>query len=121
MDPTTLQQLQEMVEATVRRLLDERFGPAKTKPVDPSKSLLSLTEAARVLGIDKKTTLRDLIAAGQITTVQGTRGVRIPRAEIEQMLVTGIPKPGMRTRRSRKPTKTPPPKDVAAQILGISV
>ena len=115
-----LREIPELVEAAVRRVLEERFGRAR-KQVDFSKALLSRAEAARILGIDKKTTLRDLIAAGHIATVQGTRGVRIRRAEVERLVESGIPKVGARVRRLRKPKKGPPPKDVAAHILGIKL
>jgi len=48
------------------------------KSVDDSKQLLSQREAARILGVDRKTTLRNLIKDGAIRTVDGTRGLRSP-------------------------------------------
>ena len=91
------------------------------KAVDPSKALLSPTEAARVLGIDRRTTLADLIANGQISTVPGSRGVRIRRSEINRLLETGIPKPGVVTRKKLKTQNGPPSKDVGAKIRALKI
>src|SRR5205823_1706236 len=98
---------------------DERLGPPERKRVDPSKLLLSKKEAARILGIDRKTTLRDLIDAGHLTLVPGPRGERIARAQVERLVENGIPTPGVR-RRQRKSPKAAPPKGAAARILALS-
>jgi len=42
------------------------------------------------------------MADGSIRWVRGTRGVRIPRGEIDRLLHEGIPKPGKR----RKPPRS---------------
>ena len=53
---------------------------------------LSRAAAARVLGIDLKTTLAPLIEARKIRTVPWTRGeVRIPVSEIRRLQRDGIP------------------------------
>jgi hypothetical protein len=61
------------------------------RPIDPAKQLYRLAEAARILGVDLKTTLADLIARKAIRTIPGPRGPRIPRREIDRLLDEGIP------------------------------
>src|SRR5438105_10490722 len=75
--------------------LDQLVGRSRLRrQVDSSKLLLSKSEAARCLGIDRKTTLRDLIATKAIRTVKGPRGRRVPRSEVDRLLAMGIPRPG---------------------------
>jgi excisionase family DNA binding protein len=91
------------------------------KAVDPSKVLLRLTEAARLLGVDPKTTLARLVASGGIRTVKAPRGRRIPRSEVERLLEVGIPAPGERQRTARRPRTQAPGPDVAARIRALPV
>ena len=87
------------------------------------REFYSATEAARTLGIDRKTTLRDLIDTGAIHTVRSPKGARVPRSEIERLITQGaIPRPGdARGPRRRRSPRRPPPADVAAAIRRIPV
>jgi len=92
------------------------------KVIDSSKLLLTKTEVARALGIDRKETLSRLIDSGAIATVQAPKGLRVPRAEIERLIEQGIPKPGTAARPSRRRRpRRPPPADTAAAIRRIPV
>lgn len=98
--------------------------PTAKKAVDPSKALLSPKEAARILGIDRKTTLKDLVADGHLTTVPGSRGVRIPRSEIDKLLESGIPTGTNKVRKlpRKKSKKVLPSKEaLLAKIHAIEV
>lgn len=123
-DATKLATALALLTDEIRVLREQAaVGASKSgrKAVDQSKKLLSLKEAARELGVDCRTTLRDLIATGQIKTVPGTRGVRIPRAETERLIHIGFPKPGASIRKSVKKSKNPPPKNVGTQILALKI
>ncbi len=54
------------------------------------KLLLSLSEAARRLGISRSTTLKQLIASGALYTVKVNQRVRIPAQEINRLCQTGF-------------------------------
>lgn len=63
---------------------------AKTKP-RPPKVLLSFREAACILGIDRGSTLQDLVRRKQIRVVRGAKGRRcIPRTEVERVGREGL-------------------------------
>jgi hypothetical protein len=93
------------------------------KPVDSSKQLLTQVDAARELGVDRRTTLADLIADGQLTTVPGPRGrPRIPRSEVERLVQTGIPARGQRRTSPRRASRAVKrPTDVGAAIRALPV
>lgn len=76
----------------------EKASPRR--PIDPSKDLLRLSETARALGIDRKTTLANLIADRHVRTVPAPRGPRVPRSEVDRLLREGIPQPAVKKRRS---------------------
>lgn len=75
--------------------------------------LLSKKEAARRLGVDRATTLEQLIASGHIKAVPFNNRVRIPLAEVERILSEGIPSIGVkgaslpRARRPKVVTQRP--------------
>jgi excisionase family DNA binding protein len=56
----------------------------------PTKELLSKRAVAKLLGVDRATTLETLIRAGRIRTVEVGGRPRIPRAELERVLVAGV-------------------------------
>jgi len=82
-----------------------------SRPMNPGKrrscaasEFLTHREAARRLGVDRATTLCELIAAGQIRTVPVGNHARIPIAEIERIAKFGAPASrASRERRSKKP------------------
>jgi excisionase family DNA binding protein len=53
------------------------------------KKLLSLTQAAKQLGVSRNDTLHDLIASKRIRTVKVKGKVRIPASEIERIQSEG--------------------------------
>lgn len=58
--------------------------------------LLSLRAAASLLGVSRNTTLKALIANGQLRTVPRNGGIAVPRAEVERLARVGFdtsPKP----------------------------
>jgi excisionase family DNA binding protein len=98
--------------------------PQARRPVDASKQLLTQIEAARALGVDRRTTLAELIADGQISTVPGRRGPRIPRSEVDRLVDSGIPPRGSTARSCRvhRPASPSVPRDeVAARIRALPV
>jgi len=95
---------------------------AVRRPIDPSKELLSLREASRLLGCDRRTTLQRLLREGVLVGVPGARGVRIQREQVEALVMSGIPPPGSRRLPPRKRRcRLPPAADVAAAILKIPI
>lgn len=56
-----------------------------------SAELLSKKSAARLLGVDRATTLEEWIATGRIKVVDLAGRVRIPRAEVERVINEGLP------------------------------
>src|SRR4051812_17622002 len=69
----------------------------------PSK-LLSLRQAARLLGIDRNITLHELISSGQLKTVSANGKVRIPADEVERLCREGFDS----TRAPRRPRRRVP-------------
>ena len=73
------------------------------------RRLLSKREAARRLGIDRGTTLQDLINRGEIRTVVLAGRAKIPASEIERIEAGGnnprpLPAPREREPRARRST-----------------
>jgi excisionase family DNA binding protein len=56
-----------------------------------SSGLLSKKEAARLLGVDRATTLEDWLSTGRIKVVDLDGRIRIPRAEVERVINEGLP------------------------------
>ena len=88
--------------------------------------LLTKRAAARLLGIDRSTTLERLIREGSVRTVPYGEGTRIPASEIARLEDEGIPEPSSRCpprRRSRKrlngETMPSTPEELAARIRSI--
>jgi excisionase family DNA binding protein len=73
-------------ERLLRELLDRDLGAA-------APGLLSKREAARRLGIDRGTTLEDLVRTGRLRTVLALtgKGIRVPSAEVARLLREGLP------------------------------
>jgi excisionase family DNA binding protein len=89
-------------------VIRQEFGAFKrhAKKAKPLRLMVSHREAARLLGIDRGTTLKALIEAGQIRTVQANGRVRIPLEEVERIADQGYDlsrsKPKRRKTRSKK-------------------
>jgi excisionase family DNA binding protein len=80
--------------------------PANSKRQRKTTShLLSMREAARRLGIDRNTTLREMIDAGHIRAVPFRGGARIPASEIDRVCTEGLTPP----RRKQHKRATPLP------------
>jgi len=97
--------------------------PRQRRPVDADKLLLTQTEAARLLGCDRRTTLARLIADRVLQTVPGARGPRVRRADVLRLVQEGVvATSGSRRRRSCRSKRTLPPPDVlAAEIAAIKI
>jgi excisionase family DNA binding protein len=54
---------------------------------DTPAGLLSFRKAAKLLGIDRGTTLNAMVASGQIRTVTVGKREKIPMAEIQRLLI----------------------------------
>ncbi len=76
------------------------------------RRLLSKRAAARLLGIDRGTTLERLIRDGHLRLVMG----RVPDTEIERLLAQGLPDVKQRARRHPAPSR-----DEAAAIRDLKV
>lgn len=98
----------EDLAAAVRRLEAKLDSLTRRR----ERRLLSKREAARLLGIDRGTTLERLIRDGHLRLVMG----RVPDTEIERLLADGIPEPKARGRRQAKPAT-----DEAAAIRDLKV
>jgi len=99
-------------------------GLHRRKTLDESKLLLTQTAAARALGVDRRSTLADLIANKAIDVVPGPRGrVRVPRSEVLRLVQEGVvSRPGARRRRSPRNRRPLPSADeVAAEIAAIKI
>lgn len=91
--------------AAIERL--ERKVDALSRPVP---KLLSRRAAAKMLGVDRGSTLEGLIREGRLRLVRG----RIPLGEIERLLQEGLPAP----RRRVRPT---PPASEGGEIRQVPV
>ncbi len=65
------------------------------------RRLLSKRAAARLLGIDRGTTLERLVRDGHLRLVMG----KVPDTEIERLLADGIPETKGRSRRQPAPAR----------------
>lgn len=74
--------------------LEQQVGPllrrTKARGRNADARLITKRAAARVLGVNRSTTLEMLIAGGQIRTVPWGNGVRIPISEIERVESEGL-------------------------------
>lgn len=85
--PTTVERVIGQGLAEMNALLREIAGALRHSPRAPSApaKLLSQRKAARMLGIDRNTTLHDLIASGQLRTVLVNGLVKVPLVEVERL------------------------------------
>jgi hypothetical protein len=83
-------------------------APTRTVKSGRRKLLLSKREAAKLLGIDRSSTLNELIARGLLKTVVVNARVKVTRAEVERLAAVGfdVTRPAPATER-RKPKATP--------------
>jgi hypothetical protein len=90
----TVEELAKQLDRVERLLLDlvRERGGARAANAPP----LSKRAAARRLGIDRGTTLEDLIREQKLQTVPALngKGVRIPAHEVERLLREGLPSAG---------------------------
>jgi hypothetical protein len=90
----TVEELAKQLDRVERLLLDlvRERGGARAANAPP----LSKRAAARRLGIDRGTTLEDLIRERKLQTVPALngKGVRIPAYEVERLLREGLPPAG---------------------------
>lgn len=88
--------------------------------------LLTKRAAARLLGVDRASTLARLIHDGSIRTVQVAGHTRIPASEIDRLAEDGLPDPSgvpQRTRRRGRPpgSSRPPRPGVGDRIRSLDV
>jgi hypothetical protein len=87
----TVEELAKQLDRVERLLLDlvRERGASRAANAPP----LSKRAAARRLGIDRGTTLEDLIREQKLQTVPALngKGVRIPAHEVERLLREGLP------------------------------
>jgi excisionase family DNA binding protein len=100
----TVEELAEQLDRVERLLLDlvRERGASRAANAPP----LSKREAARRLGIDRGTTLEDLIRERKLQTVPALngKGVRIPAHEVERLRREGLPPAGPQaTSATRRP------------------
>lgn len=107
---TQAETLRELL-AAVRRLERKVDELARVRP----KRLLSKRSAARLLGVDRGTTLEQLIRDGQVHLVAG----KIPDTEIDRLLAQGIPEPKQRAPRRAAPPRSPAEEAQAIRDLKI--
>ena len=67
---------------------------SQTRPRKP-KLLLSLREAAARLGVDRNTTLHDLIGLGLLKTVEANGKTKVPATEVERLATEGFQTEGV--------------------------
>jgi excisionase family DNA binding protein len=92
-------ELEQLIERAVERAVGRapRGGAAK--------ELLSKRAAAKLLGVDRGTTLEQMIADGRLRTVDVGGRPRVPRAELERVLAAGLPRAEPRARRAPRARK----------------
>jgi hypothetical protein len=76
--------LQERAIETFERIASALEAIASSAAVDDGPALFSLRKAAAALGIDRGSTLADLIAAKKIRTVTVKGAMRIPISEVRR-------------------------------------
>lgn len=89
---------QELVRLR-KAVLDLSDKVAPRTRVNPHAVAVGKREAARRLGVDRTTTLEDLIRSGAVKTVRWRGGVRIPVAELERLAAQGLPPSKVSARR----------------------
>lgn len=82
-----------------------------------SKATLSISAAARLVGIDRKD-LAKAVEAGTVRSVPMGARKKIPRDEVERLARVGLPKPEPTPRRRRKPQS---PRSVADAIRALPI
>lgn len=80
------EQIARVVEDTVRRVVREELAGHHG---DSRRELISKRTAARMLGIDRGTTLAGLISDGHLRTVELRGRVCIPRADVDRLVASG--------------------------------
>jgi excisionase family DNA binding protein len=88
-------------------------------PREP-KLLLSLNEAARLLGISRNTTLHDLIESGKIRAVVVAGRLRVPREEVERVAREGT-EPCPYPRKARRGPAPRPVLSLVEEIRNIKI
>ena len=111
----------EAVAEVIMDRLEERFLRLARPPRRQESRLLSFVAAARLLGVDRKTTLRDLIADKRLRTVIVGNRCRVPLVELERIeregTTRGQSNRSIRTSSSRAQGAA----DVAAAIRAIPI
>lgn len=88
---------------------------------DSTALALSLREAARLLGIDRGSTLHDLIRAGRLRPVPWGNRHRIPLEQIQELARTGFTVDGKPGRAVSRPRRAIPAPGVGARIRALEV
>lgn len=86
------ERLEELLEG-VRELLGEIRDDLRRQNAllsSHSKATLSITQAARLLGVDRHE-LGRRVAAGEVRSIPVGQRARIPRAEVERLAQVGLP------------------------------
>ena len=99
------------VLAALRRLEAKVDELARARP----KRLLSKRAAAQLLGVDRGTTLEQLIHDGHVHLVAG----KIPDTEIDRLLAEGLPEPKQRARRGPPAPRSPAEEARAVRAMKI--
>lgn len=101
----------EEILAAVLRLEAKVDALTRARP----KRLLSKRAAARLLGVDRGTTLEGLIRDGHLRMLMG----KIPDTEIDRLLAEGIPESKPRARRAPAPVNSPAAEARAVRLMKI--
>jgi excisionase family DNA binding protein len=109
--PSLEQAVRELVGPTVQRTVGEMVSQLRAElrallslGKRQGKVLLSLREAARRLGVDRNSTLRELIQNGRLRVVSANGKLRVPATEVERLALEGFdssPSPARRFRAAR--------------------
>lgn len=118
----------EQVLAALARIEARLDQQARTRPrrSEPCR-LLSLRAAAKMLGVDRGTTLRELIDAGHVHTVVVHGKTKVPASEVERIEREGTsrraPPPRPAQKVTQLPARRPPPRasDVVQRIAALKV
>jgi hypothetical protein len=92
----------EELSATLERV-ERKLDALLSRERRSQAAAVGKREAARLLGVDRSTTLEALIRDGVVKTVTVAGRLRITRDEIARVLSVGVPSPSLphRERRSR--------------------
>lgn len=97
--------------ADVLRALEDFRAEFRALKAPKPKLILSLRQAAARLGVDRATTLHDLIRLGVIRTVDVNGKTKIPVAEVERLAREGFRTDGVAPKskpKARKPAASEP-------------